>query len=320
MSFSDDLDVQGGWDIATPTTGDIVQDAIRKEKLIKDIIASQEDLRVMLERVKATDKEIKKLTTENETLQINYHMTSGHVLHGGFRKSTWHVGTPVGQTITIAGVPTYVSTPKSNLKKVILFFPDVYGPFYVNNQLLQDSFAANGYLVLGVDYFLGDPVQNHDGEQGFDRPAWFAKARVNAADVLPGWIDGVRQKYGVHGISYSAVGYCFGAPYVFELLSGDMVSAGAVAHPTLINEDHLFKIQKIDHTFPLDKRRRAEDILIERKANYHFQIFSGVAHGFAIRGDPSVENTRWAKEQSAKSIVEWFDRFSKLALSAKSLL
>ncbi|KAJ8691497.1 hypothetical protein PTI98_011063 [Pleurotus ostreatus] len=239
-----------------------------------------------------------------------------------------HVGTPVGQTITIAGVPTYVSTPKSNLKKVILFFPDVYGPFYVNNQLLQDSFAANGYLVLGVDYFLGDPVQNHDGEQGFDRPAWFAKARVNAADVLPGWIDGVRQKYGVHGISYSAVGYCFGAPYVFELLSGDMVSAGAVAHPTLINEDHLFKIQKplllscaeIDHTFPLDKRRRAEDILIERKANYHFQIFSGVAHGFAIRGDPSVENTRWAKEQSAKSIVEWFDRFSKLALSAKSLL
>lgn len=79
--------------------------------------------------------------------------------------------------------------------------------------------------MLGVDYFLGDPVQNHDGEQGFDRPAWFAKARVNAADVLPGWVDGVRQKYGmcagktyivqtshqragigVHGISYSAVG------------------------------------------------------------------------------------------------------------------
>ncbi|KAF4590919.1 hypothetical protein EYR40_009516 [Pleurotus pulmonarius] len=70
MSFSDDLDVQGGWDVGTPTTGDIVQDAIRKEKIIKDILASQEDLRVMLERVKATDKEIKKLTTENETLQM----------------------------------------------------------------------------------------------------------------------------------------------------------------------------------------------------------------------------------------------------------
>ncbi|KAF4590084.1 hypothetical protein EYR38_009382 [Pleurotus pulmonarius] len=276
MSFSDDLDVQGGWDVGTPTTGDIVQDAIRKEKIIKDILASQEDLRVQ------------------------------------------HAGTPVGQTITIAGVSTYVSTPNANLKKIILFFPDVYGPFYINNQLLQNSFAANGYLVLGVDYFLGDPVQNHDGEQGFDRPAWFAKARENAADVLPGWVEGVKQKYG----------YCFGAPYVFELLNGDMLSAGAVAHPTLINEDHLYKIQKplllscaeIDHTFPLDKRRRAEDILIERKANYHFQVFSGVAHGFAIRGDPSVENTRWAKEQSAKSIVEWFDRFSKMALGAKSLL
>lgn len=39
MSFSDDLDVQGGWDIGTPTTGDIVQDAIRKEKIIKYVVS-----------------------------------------------------------------------------------------------------------------------------------------------------------------------------------------------------------------------------------------------------------------------------------------
>lgn len=33
-----------------------------------------------------------------------------------------------------------------------------------------------------------------------------------------------------------------------------------------------------------------------------------------------LEILGWAKEQSAKSVVEWFDRFSKLALNAKSLL
>ncbi len=33
-----------------------------------------------------------------------------------------------------------------------------------------------------------------------------------------------------------------------------------------------------------------------------------------------LEILGWAKEQSAKSIVEWFDRFSKMALGAKSLL
>lgn len=49
---------------------------------------------------------------------------------------------------------------------------------------------------------------------------------------------------------------------------------------------------EIDHTFPLPFRRRAEDILLEVKANYHFQVFAGVAHGFAVRGDPEVDQTR----------------------------
>jgi hypothetical protein len=29
-------------------------------------------------------------------------------------------------------------------KKVVLFFADVCGPFYLNNQLLQDYFASRG--------------------------------------------------------------------------------------------------------------------------------------------------------------------------------
>jgi hypothetical protein len=43
-----------------------------------------------------------------------------------------------------------------------------------------------------------------------------------------------------------------------------------------------------DFTFPTESRRRAEDILIETKATYHIQLFSGVNHGFATRGDPAI--------------------------------
>lgn len=42
---------------------------------------------------------------------------------------------------------------------------------------------------------------------------------------------------------------------------------------------------EVDHTFPLEFRRKAEDIMIEIKATYHIQVFSGVAHGFALRGN-----------------------------------
>jgi len=47
-----------------------------------------------------------------------------------------------------------------------------------------------------------------------------------------------------------------------------------------------------DHLFPLAPRRRAEDIMIDRKCTYYFQIFSGVTHGFAVRGNPDVEIER----------------------------
>jgi hypothetical protein len=50
---------------------------------------------------------------------------------------------------------------------------------------------------LGLDYFFGDPVQNHSDDPTFDRGVWVRKAFGVAKDVAPKWIDAVREKYGV---------------------------------------------------------------------------------------------------------------------------
>jgi len=58
-----------------------------------------------------------------------------------------HTGDPVGKKITIAGVETYISEPPADTtgpKKVILFFSDIFGPFFRNAQLIQDYFASQG--------------------------------------------------------------------------------------------------------------------------------------------------------------------------------
>ncbi len=64
-------------------------------------------------------------------------------------KGVKHSGNPVGKTVEIAGISTYVAEPKpgAEVKGIILFFADIFGPFYVNNQLLQDYFAENGEFV-----------------------------------------------------------------------------------------------------------------------------------------------------------------------------
>jgi hypothetical protein len=32
--------------------------------------------------------------------------------------------------------------------------------------------------------------------------------------------------------------------------------------------------------------------MVSRKCTYYFQVFSGVSHGFAVRGDPDIEKER----------------------------
>ena len=44
-----------------------------------------------------------------------------------------------------------------------------------------------------------------------------------------------------------------------------------------------------DFTFPVDARRRAEDILVEKKATYFIHVFSGARHGFATRSNPELK-------------------------------
>ncbi|KAF8198268.1 Alpha/Beta hydrolase protein [Mycena galopus ATCC 62051] len=233
-----------------------------------------------------------------------------------------HSGDPVGKTVTIADIPTYVSEPPPSTttpngpKKVVLFFADVFGPFYLNNQLLQDYFASQGFVVVGIDYFLGDAVHKHN-EEGFDRYAWATAMRTQAQEITPKWIEAVRKQYGADG-KYCAVGYCFGAPFVMDIAGTDNIVAAAFGHPAWLTEDQfknlkhplLLSCAETDFTFTTEFRRRAEDILVETKAQYQFQVFSGVQHGFAIRGDPENPDARWAKEESARGIIGWFTRFT----------
>lgn len=84
---------------------------------------------------------------------------------------------------------------------------------------------------------------------------------------------------------------------------------------------------EVDGTFPIEARRRAEDILVEGKKVYHIQVFGGVEHGFAVRGDLTNKNIGqyllalakrhrstiyvvWAKEESVRVAIKWFNRFA----------
>ncbi|KAI0041987.1 alpha/beta-hydrolase [Auriscalpium vulgare] len=233
-----------------------------------------------------------------------------------------HTGEPAGVCEVFGGMNTYVARPPQAADKyehILFYFADVFGPLHINNQLLADTLASKGYLVLAPDYFEGDPVypylrENHD----FDVTGWLQPKRIKADAMVSPWIAAAKAQYGNPTAKYAAVGYCFGAPDVMRLVSGDEVTAGALVHPALLNESHfrdakrpLFLSVNDDFIFPQAARHRAEALLTEAKTVHHVQCFVGFPHGFAARG--RLDNTihRWAKEQSADGVASWFDQWLK---------
>jgi hypothetical protein len=106
-----------------------------------------------------------------------------------------HEGTPAGNTIDLGGLKTYISESKIPSNNVLIFFSDIHGPLFINNQLLMDYYASHGFTVVSPDYFIGDWIQNHT-EPSFDRMAWFMMALPRAQSISPAWLDAVFTKFG----------------------------------------------------------------------------------------------------------------------------
>jgi dienelactone hydrolase len=71
-------------------------------------------------------------------------------------RSSYHSDDFQSKLKQIGGIDTYVSPPGSSNANgnILLFFADAFG-LCSKNYLVMDAFAARGYLVLGVDYFMG---------------------------------------------------------------------------------------------------------------------------------------------------------------------
>ncbi|KZT38026.1 hypothetical protein SISSUDRAFT_787519 [Sistotremastrum suecicum HHB10207 ss-3] len=291
-------------------------------------------------------------------------------------KAFKHTGIPTGKKIHIGGMDAYIAYPpeyvgggSERARRVIFAFPDGFGTFFVNTTLLLDYFASHGFLVISPDYFRGESLLDHWEEgigifekDGFDVEKWVEPHRVFAKSAVPGWIDAVKAELGSPETLYGCVGYCFGAPFVMDLLKTGGVSAGAFAHPAYLTKDDFrnikgalflgrspsktsltrmaspaqqvpssspapgtlsslpqtnpclnFRIES-DVTFPTSSRHTAEDILASIHATYHVQLFSGVQHGFATKGNPDDPYECWVREESARGIVGWWSRFMKRRL------
>ena len=220
------------------------------------------------------------------------------------------------------------------------------GHALINPQLIADQFAANGYWVVMPDLFQGDAIElNQLGTGNFDIMTWLTKGGPEGKGHLPDTVDPIVEKTLAYmkeqgAKKIGAVGYCFGGKYVARFLAkGKGVDVGFTAHPSFVDEAELRgmtgplsiaaaeKLRKPEKTwknavtnniadtdtiFPEDKRHESERIRKDMGSiPYQMVLYSGVEHGFAVRGDLNKPEIKFAKEAAFIQAVQWFDEFLK---------
>jgi len=265
-------------------------------------------------------------------------------------------GKPTGKIITVHGIETYFAQPSTretdprtqeptDQKRVILHLTEGHSMYFINAQLLADSFAQHLKCdVIMPDLFAGKErvpkgqlpsfpsgkvVIQPDG-QGTPPPPYFLSEftpqkletwektfQPHVTDpIIAKIVQHIHSTYGAD-VKIGGVGYCFGGRYVMRLMGSGVLDVGVVNHPSFFTMDEVGKLgngqrlamfaAETDDILPADKRRATEDVLMKGGVTWMSTVFSGTAHGFAVRGDLSKKEVRKAKEKAFRGAVEWFE-------------
>ncbi|KAF7289067.1 hypothetical protein HMN09_01354900 [Mycena chlorophos] len=239
-------------------------------------------------------------------------------------KGVRHEGTPEGELTTVGGIETYVATPTGAYAKdkAILYLTDVFGPRFLNHQLLADDFARNGFKVYVPDICLGDPVPTDSFDPGvtYDLPAWLAR---HGGDVTRPVIDKVLEALKAEGVtSLAATGYCLGGRYVFDLAFDNAIQVGATAHPSYLSVPKdlekyvatskaplLLLTCPVDWQFPIEAQATADKVFANFEPGYKRVFYEGCKHGFAVRGDLSDPLVKAGKEGAFLETTKFFKQY-----------
>ncbi|PCH44448.1 alpha/beta-hydrolase [Wolfiporia cocos MD-104 SS10] len=236
-----------------------------------------------------------------------------------------HEGEPEGKIEQFAGVECYIATPSGEYPKdkALLFLTDVFGIPLVNNKLLADGFARNGFKVVMPDIMAGEPLPDSAmGDPNRDRVAWRAKHGPETWDHVVDKVVAALKETGVTRIA--TTGYCFGAPPAFYLAYKNETHVTIVSHPSMLQipadlEKYrdvskaplLINSCEVDQAFPKEAQATTDELLGGGKfaPGYERTYWDGCTHGFAVRGDLSNPKVKAGKEGAFKASVEFLNKY-----------
>ncbi|GAV47736.1 hypothetical protein ZYGR_0I00320 [Zygosaccharomyces rouxii] len=230
----------------------------------------------------------------------------------------YHEGSARGTVKDVYGVPTYTAGKESN-DKVIVILTDIFGYQLINTQLIADQLGDAGYKIYIPDILFGDWLVKFDAS--VDSKKWLADHPPEKTRAVVDSFLGQFRKENPNSF-VGVIGYCFGGKYAIQQINAKegLADAAAVAHPSFVTIEEIEAVSKdkpllisaaeADVAFTEELRNLTAQTLTKNGARYQLDLFSGVSHGYASRGDLTIPSVKYAKEKTLYDQIYWFDTFS----------
>ncbi|ODV85429.1 hypothetical protein CANARDRAFT_198994 [[Candida] arabinofermentans NRRL YB-2248] len=232
-----------------------------------------------------------------------------------------HEGTPAGSIETINGIPTYV-TGDSTSSKYLIIFTDIFGLSINNTLLVADHFAKEGYYVLAPDIIENDPADPTKIADAEYITNYFTKhSPVHVWSLINKWLDGLPSEV-ASSKSWFSTGYCFGSIFAVQFAGAEQtkfnIKATSICHPAKLpdsliaslNKPLLISIGDIDAAWPLEDLFKLIESLKTQEKTYQLNLFRGLDHGYAVRGDLTVPFVKYGADKTVADQLAWFANFS----------
>ncbi|KAK7937264.1 Protein AIM2 [Apiospora aurea] len=190
----------------------------------------------------------------------------------------------------------------------VLFLTDIYGLASPEDLRLADSFGRAGYFTVAPDLFNGSPSPLDMNAPGFNQTQFLAAHGPNVTDPIVA--KGIRYLREVRGYPRVAVtGYCFGGGRRRRVRGapGHVDGRGDRGH----HAARLGRAGPARRAEPPALRQELENIFDNLTSPWQIDLYSGARHGFAVRGNLSDPQMRFAKETAFIQAVRWFQFWAK---------
>ncbi|XP_051910413.1 carboxymethylenebutenolidase homolog [Hippocampus zosterae] len=224
----------------------------------------------------------------------------------------------LGQEVQIEHFKAYVVKPPATSDKAIVVIQDIFGWQLPNTRYMADMLAANGYVAVCPDFFLGkEPWSpSHDWSTFTEWRKDKKPTDINKEVDLV--LRFLKEQCGAKHIG--VVGFCWGGIATHYLVLHNLEVKAGVSFYGIIAEGEdrydlksptLFIFGEKDHLIPPDQVSGLEAKLKEKcTVDYRVKIFPGQNHGFAHRKREDISPADKPRIEEARTdMINWLNKY-----------